>query len=446
MAFEPNRPPFNRTRTRGVFYPSSNRLSAWWNTPNTPSYSATSIAESRGTVEMMSDRVTPDYKKVSRQGGIVNSKMSKTSETRSTTTSGPRFKSVIGSVTYWGDLQGPHWTNGTLTSTARPFGRPPSTIDLANLRAIASTRALSSVSKPDYSGAVTLGEFAETLHYLRDPVASARKLSDAVHDSIRKIGRTDKGFSSNAPITKALGEVYLSIQFGLKPLLAEITGILETLRDASHIRPLRQTARAKETREFTDTWIVTETIGGITYQAEYKYKEVATVMCCFLYEQSASVTGADHFGFNVRDLPKAAWQVATLSFVADWFLNIGDLIGALTPNADARIIMACTSTKVTTTLTRKVSLYSMAAAGWTTERDGTGEDIIETVSYEREPWVDPPSLAVKNLDWLKNEIGRTASLYILASTRMSAIRAPMKADTRRLFKPGSILPPHRWYG
>lgn len=393
----------------------------------------------------MEDRVVPEYKKVSASGGIINSKMRKHIEIRSTTTSGPMFQTTVGGVTYSGDMQGPHWTLGTLTSPNRPPARSPSTIDIANLRALASTRALSNISTPDYQGGVTLGEFAETLRYLRNPVASAQELARAVERRIKHIGRYDKGAKSSALITEKLGGVYLSIQFGLKPLLSEITGILETLRDASHIRPPRETARAKEERVFKDSWTTSETFSGITYNAAYEYVETVTVKCGFLYAQNAHVDGADHFGFNIRDFPKAIWQVTPLSFVADWFGNVAAFIGALTPNADAKILASWTTTIVSKKLTRKVSGYSFP--GYGTYRDGTGEDSVEFVSYEREPWVDPPSLAVKNLDWLRDDIGKVSSLYALVATRLAGIYAPMDARTNRgPYKPGKALPPHRWYG
>lgn len=444
MSYAP-RSPFNRVRTRGSFLPSTGRSYCWWNTPNSPSYITSEVDNYRGTTEQMTDVVTPEYKKTSRLGGIINSHMRKLTQTREGSTYGPMFTCTINGIQYYGDLRGPGWVAHVLTAPVRPPGRPLLSIDIANLRALASTRALANMNKPDYSGLVTLGELAETLRYLRNPIASGTKLARAFEKSIATIGKRDKGAHSTAPVTAALGGAFFSIQFGLKPLLSEIVGILETLRDADFSKADRKTARAKESRSLQDTWVATESFSGITYTATYVYTEETTVKCGFLYTNSADVSMSDHFGTNLRDLPKAIWQVSPLSFVADWFANIGAFIGAITPHAGTRILAGWTTTVTKRTLTRTVSNYLMAAP-YTTSRNGSGTDSVEFISYEREPIVDAPSLALNDLSWLKNDIAKTSSLYALFATRLAGIRIPAEPNLARPYKPGKVMDPVRWYG
>lgn len=431
MAQRPLKPSYDRSRSRGQFYPSSNQNWSWYNVPGpAPVWSQAAKANSRGTVESMTDRVTPGYKTISSQGGIVNNWCSRIREDRSTTTSGPMFANSVSDpgTVHYGDLQGPHWTQGTPQSVTRPAGRPSFSVDMQNLRSLAATQAMANVDKPDFNGAVTIGEIGETLRYLRNPVAAGLQLADRIAKSARQSGLT-KGASRRARLNpkpggvgSALAGVHLSIIYGFKPLVKDIFAALTTLQNASHLRPPRQTARGKQERTYTDTWTSQETFSGITYTATYKWEQVVTVKCGVFYSQSVEVSGFDHFGLRIKDIPAAMWAISPLSFVTDWFVNVGTFISAITPSAGTKILAAWTTTTTKTTLTRSVSNYVLPLSGWTTARQGSGTDTCVRTEVTREPFIDAPSLAMVDIAGLKNDVSRLSSMISLLSTRLGSIK------------------------
>lgn len=430
MAQPPTKTSFSRVRTRGQFNPSSERSNRWYTTPANPTPTVSVIANSRGKTERMEDWVSPGYRTISSKGGIVNYPMLRTTEERSTTTVGPMFTNTVAipGSTQVGDLIGPHWTSGTLQSVARPAGRPTYDVDMQNLRSLAATQAFANIDKPDFNGSVTIGEMAETLRYLRNPFSAGLELANTIARSARRSGltrgstRRERLNPKPGGVTAAAAGVHLSIIYGFKPLLKDIFGALETLRDASFTRPPRQTARGKQERTFTDTWTTTESFSGITYTATYVWTKKVTVKCGILYSQGVEVSGLDHWGLRFKDIPAAMWAVAPLSFVVDQFVNIGTFISAITPSAGTKTLATWTTTITETKLTRSVSNYSLNLSGWTTARAGSGEDTCTVTEYSRVPSIDAPSLAFVDLTSLKNDVSRLTSMVSLISTRLGSIK------------------------
>ncbi|DAD52625.1 maturation protein [ssRNA phage SRR6960797_4] len=437
---------YSRQRTRGQYYPATQQ-SQWSNsTATSHTWNSGSVSGSRGTVEEMFDWVTPAYKRMSQEGGIVNHDMIQVKNTRSTTTSGPRFEIVVNGITYWGDLSGPHWTQGRLTTVTRPANRPVLSINIQNMIDLASTRALANIGKPAFNGLVSIGELRETLSYLRNPVAGGIKLANTLARLSRKSGLTRgktrrDAVVSSRDLVKDLSSIHLSVIYGFKPLVKEISDFLENLRPRVTPRPQRQTSRSTEERTMTDTWTVSENTSGIIYTATYNYTEKTTVTVGFLYENKEELCTEEQWGLRPRDVVPAAWAVMSKSFVVDWFTNFGDFISALVPSANTRILTSWTTTKTTKTLTRSVSNYTFST--WQTTRPGSGVDTVTVTSYSRTRGVQPPTLAFKDLDPLKNDISRlTSMISMLTGTLKSAGNPP---SVTKQSKPGRILDPNAWY-
>lgn len=410
-----------RNRVEGAYTSSAARASYWWNTSQNPkpqpvySYSAQRV----GTVKDMTDYVTPGYKQRSAQGEIINTEMWSNKSTRTLDNTGPMFSATIAgtpSVTYVGDLQGPGWTAGALTSPFLPTGVSAPSYD--SLMDIAKTRCYANIDKPDFQSQVTLGEFRETIGFLRNPFKSGLALAETLNGKLRRAGVFDKSVKlDKRKLRNDLASGYLAFQYGLKPLVKEIVGILENLRPKLIPRPKRETARAKETQEYTYAWTARESFSGISYTAAYTYKRTVTIRCGILYENKAAATEFDKWGFRPKDIPLAVWQVTSLSFVVDWFANVGDFVSAITPSAGTRTLAMWTKVTIEEELTRQVSAYTFSAP-YITIRDGSGKDSVKRVTVHRDPRNFAPSLAFRDLTELKNDASRLTSLVALFTTRV----------------------------
>lgn len=437
-----------RTRTEGSFTSSGARASYWWNSDQSPkpvpayTYSANRV----GKVKTMTDYVTPGYKLRSAQGEIINNFMWSFTDTKTLDNNGPMFVAyapvsspTLHTVTFVGDLQGPGWTANALTSASNQTGVSLPSID--SLMAVTKTRCYANIDKPDFQSAVTLGEFRETVGFLRNPFKSGLRLAETLNGRLRRAGVFDKGVKLDSrKIRNDLASGFLAFQYGLKPLVKEIVGILETLRVVLEPKPKRETARAKGEQKYVNTWSAQESFSGISYTANYTYERTVVIRCGILYENMAAATNADIWGMRPKDIPLALWQVSSLSFVVDWFVNVGDFVSAITPSAGTRTLSMWTTTITTEKLTRRVSGYNFNVAGWSTSRDGSGTDSIEKVTVIRDPSNFAPSLAFRNLDELSNDASRLTSLIALFTTRVGDLTP---YEPKRAFR---LVNTRKWRG
>lgn len=401
----------------------------------------------------MTDWVTPGFKRSMLKGGIHNSPMTRVKTTLSTTTSGPAARNMISIYpnVQFAQHDGPHWTTGPLKSINLPGSRPTPPDDIATLRALTATRAIANIDQPDFEGLVTLGEMKETLRYLRNPVAAGLKLADTIASKSRKVGLTKaiankrKKDAQRQSLMKDLASIHLSVIFGFKPLVKEITGALENLRPRAVPRPIRRTSRARDEKLYTDTWSTTESSAIYSYTATYVYKRTTVVRAGILYEYGCDTVDENTWGLRPKDILPAAYAVAPLSFVLDYFVNLGTFIGALVPSAGTRTLASWMTIQVTETLTRTVSGYQVVSGtpGWEITRQGSGQDIIQRVTFERQPWVDAPSLAFKDLTDLKNDVSKLSGMLSILTSRLLGSKEHLTSVVKQA-KVGKILPPSAW--
>lgn len=366
----------SRFRTRGALLPVP-----WTYTDNNGGVYSGSVAQRSGTYDTMLDCVTKPFVP---GRTIVNTAMESTSTTRAYTPpagSQRHTTATSGNTAYSGTC--PWW--GTYDTT---FDRllADTGINTDALVQQAATRALSGVKRPEVSGLVSIREAKETIRSLLNPVNGALKFLSTVAPSRKR----RKAITRVRGAASAVADQHLSIIFGLLPFISDIQGILKALQAIEPL-PTRFTSRGSasamgENSETGDD-VVYEG-GGTTEKRAYTatVKRTATVRAYVLYE--AKVTLQDALGLSPQEIPRAAWQTMTLSFVVDWFVNVSDFLAALTPVNDVTYLASgYTLTLVDSCLaTGKYSLFPTfpPSGGWSGLWDG-GVDSRVTIAKSRRP-------------------------------------------------------------
>lgn len=445
--------PGYRTRTTGVYTSTQQARWQWANSADSAvvkgTWSTTYRSQTDGKVRQMTDYVTPGYKKASSEGQIINTWMWATTDERTLSGNGPRFQNDVpngsgGYTNYWGDLQGPGWSNGRLTN---PISKPGVALpSFDSLMDVTKTRCYANIDKPDFQSAVTLGEIKETISFLSNPFKTGLRLAETLNGKLRRAGVFDRGVKlDKRKLRNDLASGYLAFQYGLKPLVKEVVGILETLRIQLDQKPQRETARAKGELKSSQTWTAQESFSGINCTATYTYERTVTIRCGILYENlAATTTNSDIWGIRPKDIPLAIWQVSSLSFVVDWFVNVGDFISALTPSAGTRTLSMWTTTIIEEKTTRVCSNYILPISGWYTTRAGTNTETVKRVTYQRDPRTFAPSLAFRELDSLKNDASRLTSLIALFTTRIGTLKPYEPLPVNRFVSGTKVW--NRWRG
>lgn len=278
-----------------------------------------------GTYRHMVDCVTPNFRKLVSEGMIINNPMTITKD--SITRIPKSFRREVKVEKASDDIR-------VITFSAAPLAAPDCSIekygiDVEALISLACTRALGNVAPPDATSLLTLGELAETIALMRNPI-------DALTSGFKKLTQLRAKYwklkAAGLSVT-AVASQYLAVMFGMKPLLSDIQMFWKLL---GRFVPPRRTARAQFNRErewyqqspYSSPFEQPLTgVIGVTGTAKVEVR-AGTIYQYELQDDYSSILGV-----RLSDVPVAIWQLTGFSFLVDWALNIASFIKAVTPVA-----------------------------------------------------------------------------------------------------------------
>lgn len=233
---------------------------------------------------------------------------------------------------------------------------------------------------------------------LRDlPLAIHRNGANAIAAYFRAQNRSKSPFANHHYAVKKphknvpadLADAYITLQFAILPLISDVKKLLnfqaavdrrckelDKLYSKGGIR--RRVELVSETLEVqTPAFTVASNLGHIVKLRSHKITKVRRWATCRWLPTSPPSFNTDQekralasslvSGMNVQGLTKAAWEAIPWSFLADWFANASDVLGATNNALPATCVGRClmTHVKTTTSYSREDGL------SWLSGGDGT---------------------------------------------------------------------------
>lgn len=269
--------------------------------------------------KVMDDVVTPNFRKLSRNGAIINNPM--TLRTTELTRDG-----ITGSYDTRYVSHGNHRDYGTTWDSAwyPPFLAAP-TLDEADMKLLAGTRAWANVTSSEASSIVTLVEAKETVKGTVEIIKRLLKW-------IRLVRRHRFRELAGEFTPRQIANYWLEVRYGIRPLFYDMRDILNALR-FRETRKIgdRQTFRGYEVAEATTTGTVEHFFGSFQkYLWNRSTKSSVRVRAGVLCQLENLSNQAEIWG--LYDLPQAVVDLTTFSFVVGWFFNVADTVAAWTPS------------------------------------------------------------------------------------------------------------------
>ena len=318
----------------------------------------------------MSDHVTPNFRYRRLKGEVFNQPM--VQRRRSATFTG-------GSIQLYRKSDGSgHRRYGTYGDNIVSSGdmREASSVRYDNEgKGMAATAAYSKVGNPQLSSLVSLLESPETWQFLAAPFTRARATTvrwesylnwrkryidrhlqyskaKAKYDRLppkKRLGRqapTRKGFRLDEQFmfgkvgVSDVASAWLAYRYGLMPVIYDTTAAITS----TMVRPL-EAPRERASGSYQKKWTESADeppmgpfgfgdIHQIVGKTEYKVEYRAGV----LYVPYGTIL--HRYGLTPDQVPVALWEATKLSFVVDWFYNVGDYLNALGASYRARILAA----------------------------------------------------------------------------------------------------------
>lgn len=189
-------------------------------------------------------------------------------------------------------------------------------------------------------------------------------------NTIRRYARSHRtNFDFNA--ASQAQRLWLEYRYGWSPMVYDIVDTLkatyaEDLRLSRAPRPFL-TCHGKAQDKWSSSAVVTSSLGGIgsvgTRQVDYGL----IVRGYILYRCNAGRLVQRLNDFGLFDVPRAIWELVPLSFVVDWFVPVGDYLGAIQPKVGVEILASGNTALYTLEISQWLTQYGTTALpnqGW----------------------------------------------------------------------------------
>lgn len=174
----------------------------------------------------------------------------------------------------------------------------------------ALTKLYDQIRSSDVNLAVTIGEMPETFKMIKAVVDGAKSAKKSLKRLIK-----DNGI---AGASRKLSSGWLGYAYGVRPLVSDVQAMLNHITSTPSFLDVTTKARASGVRSSTDRadGVTTSVIDsrrcqiGVTWApSDYKMSELTRITSIFP--------------------PTLLWELTTLSFVVDWFVDVGSYLANL---------------------------------------------------------------------------------------------------------------------
>jgi hypothetical protein len=298
-------------------------------------------------------------------------------------------------------------------------------------KAMTLQRALAGVGNSDLSLGVELGEMKETLEFLRNPFTSAKKLALTnltLFSKTRKILNTPKHmFKRGSDLVKRTADTVLEWDMAVMPLYRSIYDIGEQLKkkqlefDAKKIR--RSTAVSSQ--EYDNVYDNTFPLTGcdctyrVTNQGSCKTRAVVYYKC------KTERTTLQQLGLSFEYVPEVLWDLARLSFVVGWGLQVKPWLGSFRVMPSISILGNTVSVKEVGIGTAYPKTFYSQVGFEKPVVENVGPSMFQYEAYERlcdEPTPLLPQLRVGNSLSLHQTIDALALIWGPVNSALQNIR------------------------
>lgn len=199
---------------------------------------------------------------------------------------------------------------------------------LGSSEGAAINSALAKLRNVQFDLGVFLGELPETIAFVKTgaqdcldgyvQAAKRAERADKIRAKLRKLPPTRSNLKRINNLTNLIAAIWLSYRYGVMPLYYALYDAMKTFNEGlneSRFVKVKATSR--------------ETVNGNYYEGENTVTQTGSIITRVSIAAKVSPDFASSLGLDNPAL--IAWELVPLSFVFDWFVNVGDYLTGLLP-------------------------------------------------------------------------------------------------------------------
>jgi len=200
-----------------------------------------------------------------------------------------------------------------------------------------------------FQGGIFLGEFKEVVHMFRHPLSA---ITSQLNNYLKAVTKGKRSGMSVAKMNRMVAGTWLEYAYGFSPLISDLKNAAEAY---SHLIARVDSETLHSFGEIDGFRIGSPYVVGVGSYVNIFYKELTIDKLAIKYSagirhnaESTLQTIGD-FGIGLRDFVPTVWELIPYSFLADYVVNVGDCLEAM--SARVADVFFCTRTiKSTSTM------------------------------------------------------------------------------------------------
>lgn len=236
---------------------------------------------------------------------------------------------------------------------------------IADSRAILKAHEKLIQGQEEVQGFVSLGELKETVELLTKPLKTACKyFKKYQRNTAKKIRRELKRKRSMSPAhaSKIASDNWLQYRYAIAPAVMEANAYMAILRKGfeSFSYDIRHTRACAVVENHYDVFDNIGQLFPFQYWPNYwtsvniqwhGTQRVTRKSCCDIWWRETEfgrwTKEMRSLGMGLENIPGSAWELLTLSFVIDWFIDVGTWLNATVPKPSIEVKGSCLTVKTT---------------------------------------------------------------------------------------------------
>lgn len=267
-----------------------------------------------------------------------------------------------------------------------------------------------------------IAELSETIQFLKNPLKKSLAFwQKLARRKFNQVGDVVEGYFRTA------ADAWLAYRYGLLPLVLDMAAYMKFVeskitKESSKMRRISKSVK----QESVTTSVMNTGLTSFSYPLVMVTK-VLTKSTTHIYYK---INGDAGIGLKMHTLgmhpyqwPSLVWEKTMFSFVADWFVNFGTWVSAISPSVGKTFLGSCTSQKTVIEKTASTGFPTFCngfrAPGVESYISSSHKEISNTLRRQIDSSNVP--LPAVNVQWL-NLKRSLDSLALLSQTIVAIIR------------------------
>jgi len=176
-----------------------------------------------------------------------------------------------------------------------------------------------------------------TAYEFKKSVATINRCFRESWKMLKYVIKTKRLLAAGLVSAENAAQIYLEVRYGLRPIIYDVRNAVDAISSVGKTKRKRVYSAMPVHHEEVAGEFTTNLGNYVWIKGDRKVIHERYVSGGAIVKPRLSITNIND-AFGTTDLVESVWEIIPFSFIADWFVNLGDYLSALAPNFDVDVL------------------------------------------------------------------------------------------------------------